>query len=198
MYGNLRKLSETCEKHVFPGSERVVLIVPGYVECSRRVCQIRRTGSMYTGNPTSAGQDILELVCVRDLSHIGTSYGRLVYLGGLRNPDTGKYEHYGATSSISGPTDLSRGLKRVHEQIFNEWISFPLERKKADIELYIESIPQVDRNELIDAWLRLRPYKNLVPASIQGPEREKHTSDFEAILGLLKNVYGVASPDPFA
>ncbi len=90
------------------------------------------------------------------------------------------------------------GLKRVHEQIFNEWVSFPLERKKTDIELYIESIPQVDRNELIDAWLRLTPYKNLVPASIQGPEREKHTSDFEAILGLLKNVYGVASPDPFA
>jgi hypothetical protein len=37
-----------------------------------------------------------------------------------------------------------------------------------------------------------------VPASIQGPEREKHTSDFEAILGLLRNVYGVASPNPDA
>lgn len=153
---------------------------------------------MYTGTGTSAGQDILELVCVRDLAHIETSYGRLVYLAGLRNPDTGKYEHYGATSSISGASGVSRGLKRVHEQIFNEWVSYPLERKKKDIEFYIESIAQVDRNELIDAWLRLTPYKNLVPASIQGPEREKHTSDFEAILGLLKNVYGVASPDPFA
>ena len=153
---------------------------------------------MHTGKGTSVSQDVLELVRVRDLSHIETSYGRLVYLAGLRNPDTGKYEHYGAISSISGAFEISRGLKRVHEEIFNEWVSFPLERKKTDIELYIESIPQVDRNELIDAWLRLRPYKNLVPASIQGPEREKHTSDFEAILGLLKNVYGVASPDPFA
>lgn len=130
----------------------------------------------------------------RDLSHIGTSYGRLVYLAGLRNPDTGRYEYYGSTGNSSG-SDANRGLKRHHETIFRQWVSYPLEKKKADIELYIATIDQVDKAELIDAWLRLTPYKNLVPASIQGPEREKHVSDFEAILGLLKNVYGVAYPD---
>ena len=153
---------------------------------------------MHMGKGATTVEAILELVRIRDLSHIETSYGRLVYLAGLRNPDTGRYEHYGAICTISDSLDTSRSLRRAHEQIFKQWISYPLERKKADIERYIESIPQVDRNELIDAWLRLTPYKNLVPASIQGPEREKHTSDFEAILGLLKNVYGVASPDPFA
>jgi len=137
-------------------------------------------------------------VCQRDLSHIETSYGQLVYLAGLRNPDTGRYEHFGAISSAAGGLDASRTLRRIHEQIFKEWIGFPLERKKADIELYIEGIEQLDHAELIDAWLRMTPYKNLVPASIQGPERERHTSDFEAILGLLKNVYGVASPNPDA
>jgi glucose-6-phosphate dehydrogenase assembly protein OpcA len=68
----------------------------------------------------------------------------------------------------------------------------------ADVEQYIQSIHDIDRAEMIDAWLRLTPYKNLVPASVQGPERRRHVSDFEAILGLLKNVYGVASPDPTA
>jgi hypothetical protein len=129
----------------------------------------------------------------RDLSHIGSSYGQLVYLAGLRNPDTGRYEYYGSTGSSSG-ADANRGLKRHHEAVFREWITYPLEKKKADIELYITAIDQVDKAELIDAWLRLTPYKNLVPASIQGPERQKHISDFEAILGLLKNVYGVAYP----
>ena len=129
----------------------------------------------------------------RDLSHIESSYGRLVYLAGLRNPDTGKYEHFG--SDIASRTEANKTLKRVHEDIFKQWVSYPLERKKADVEFYIAGIPQVDRTELVDAWLRLTPYKNLVPASIQGPERQKHISDFEAILGLLKNVYGVASPD---
>ncbi|MGA8027193.1 MAG: hypothetical protein WB992_08595 [Bryobacteraceae bacterium] len=127
------------------------------------------------------------------MSHIATSYGRLVYLAGLRNADTGRYEHYG----LSGYSDrdANRALKQVHEAIFKEWVTYPLERKKTDIEIYIAGIDGIDRAELIDAWLRLTPYKNLVPASIQGPERQKHISDFEAILGLLKNVYGVASPD---
>ena len=87
---------------------------------------------------------------------------------------------------------------RLHEEIFREWVTYTLERKKADIELYIAGIESVDAAALVDAWLRLTPYKNLVPAAIQGPERQKHISDFEAILGLLKNVYGVASPDPNA
>ncbi len=135
-------------------------------------------------------------VWARDLSHIATSYGRLVYLAGLRNSNTGLYEHYGADASVRA--DANKTLRRVHENIFKEWIGYSLERKKADIEIYIAGIDQVDRAELIDAWLRLTPYKNLVPAAIQGPERRRHVSDFEAILGLLKNVYGVASPDPDA
>lgn len=152
---------------------------------------------MLSARVSIGDEGISDDLWVRDLSHIDTSYGRLVYLAGLRNPDTGRYEHYGATGNASGG-DANRALRRRHEAIFTEWVSYPLERKKADIELYIASIDQVDRAELIDAWLRLTPYKNLVPASIQGPERQKHISDFEAILGLLKNVYGVASPDPTA
>ncbi|MBV9611865.1 MAG: hypothetical protein JO091_05305 [Acidobacteriaceae bacterium] len=128
-----------------------------------------------------------------DLRHIQSSYGRLVYLAGLRNPDTGRYEHYGADASSR--TQANSALKRFHEESFKEWVSYSLERKKADIEFYIAGIDQAGCAELIDAWLRLTPYKNLVPASVRGPEREKHISDFEAILGLLKNVYGVASPD---
>jgi hypothetical protein len=141
-------------------------------------------------------QEPSDEIWVRDLSHIPTFYGRLVYLAGLRNPDTGQYEYYG--SHLTSHGQLHRRLKRIHESIFKDWVSYPLERKKADVEVYIAGIDQVDRSELIDAWLRLTPYKNLVPASIQGPERRKHVSDFEAILGLLKNVYGVASPDPSA
>lgn len=140
--------------------------------------------------------DVADQLWLRDLSRIGTSYGRLVYLAGLRDPNTGRYEHYG-----SGPADMgiaNRSLKRLHEVIFTEWVGYPLEKKMADIERYISAINDLNRSELIDAWLRLTPYKNLVPASIQGPERRKHISDFEAILGLLKNVYGVASPDPTA
>jgi hypothetical protein len=134
---------------------------------------------------------------VSELTQIETFYGCLVYLAGLRNPDNGRYEHY-AASTNSNNLVANETLRQIHEQIFKEWVSLPLERKKSDIERYINGIDQVDRSELIDAWLRLTPYKNLVPGAIQGPERQKHISDFEAILGLLRNVYGVAAPDPNA
>jgi hypothetical protein len=150
---------------------------------------------MLRGRANTTETDGTEALWIRDLSQIGTSYGRLVYLAGLRNPDTGRYEHYGSTAGSPSNLIASRTLKRIHETIFKEWVSYPLERKKTDVEAYIASIDQVDQAELIDAWLRLTPYKNLVPASIQGPERQRHVSDFEAILGLLRNVYGVASPD---
>ncbi|HWF47049.1 MAG TPA: hypothetical protein VG168_08595 [Bryobacteraceae bacterium] len=142
-------------------------------------------------------QEALDALWLSNLSHIKTFYGRLVYLAGLRNPDTGRYEHYGLTlNSTAG--SAHRAFRRIHETIFREWVRISLEQKKADVEAYIAGIDQVNVTELIDAWLRLTPYKNLVPASIQGPERHQHISDFEAILGLLKNLYGVASPDPNA
>lgn len=127
---------------------------------------------------------------------IPSSYGQLVYLAALRNPDTGRYEYFG-TDESSGAS-VHQVLRKRHEAIFRGWINLSLEKKMADVQLYIASINRVDRAEILDAWLRLTPYKNLVPAAIQGPERQMHISDFEAILGLLKNVYGVASPDPCA
>lgn len=130
----------------------------------------------------------------RTLAHIPSSYGKLVYLASLRNPDTGRYEHFGLAQHPNN-ADANRALRRSHESIFQTWVNCSLEQKKTDLELYISTIEQVEKEELLDAWLRLTPYKNLVPAAIQGPERQKHISDFEAILGLLKNVYGVASPD---
>ena len=149
---------------------------------------------MFVDSNHSTSSEGSESLWIRDLTLIESSYGRLVYISGLRNPDTGRYEHFGFHSS---PSNLvaSRTLKKIHETIFREWVTYSLEKKKADIELYISGIVDLDRAELIDAWLRLTPYKNLVPASIPGPERSKHISDFEAILGLMKNVYGVASPD---
>ena len=151
---------------------------------------------MRNARPSRQDRDVTEDLWLRDVARIPTAYGRLVYLSALRDPNTGRYEHYGI-----GPGQMAvanRSLKRIHELIFTEWVGLTLERKMADLEQYISGLPDQDRGEIVDAWLRLTPYKNLVPASIQGPERRRHESDFEAMLGLLKNVYGVASPDPTA
>jgi hypothetical protein len=156
---------------------------------------MKTTIVMLSGRNNATETDGSDALWIRDLAQIETLYGRLVYLAALRNPDNGRYEHFGSSPGTSSSLVASRNLKRIHEAVFRDWIGLPLERKKADIELYMASVDQGERCLLVDAWLRLTPYKNLVPASVQGPERQRHISDFEAILGLFKNVYGVASPD---
>jgi hypothetical protein len=139
------------------------------------------------------GHEVIGETWGRELAEIETAYGRLVYLASLRDSNTGRYEHY--ATEPGSRSRVHTYLLRLHESIFREWVNFTLERKKAEIELYIRGLDSIDPSELVDAWLRLTPYKNLVPAAVRGPDREKHISDFEAILGLLRNVYGVASPD---
>ena len=151
---------------------------------------------MVSRKPTFPIPDILRDLWARELSYIQTYYGRMVFLAGLRNPDSGRYEYYGCPDHTS-LTSVSQALQRVHEEIFREWVSCPLERKKEDIETYVNGL-EIDPALLVDAWIRLAPYKNLVPGAIQGPERQRHISDIEAILGLLKNVYGVSSQNPDA
>lgn len=146
---------------------------------------------MLPGTPAIASARSSDPAWLRELSLIESSYARLVYLAGLLDLNTGQYEH----SSSQGPThETSQNLRRWHEGAFREWVGYSLERKMADVQLYIKGL-NVDPVQLVDAWLRLTPYKNLVPAAIQGPERRKHISDFEAILGLLRNVYGVGLPE---
>src|SRR5947209_2644015 len=148
---------------------------------------------MWTPGQLVSDREVLDDTWRRELGEIETTYGRLVYLASLRDCNSGRYEHYAADPSSR--RRVHAHCMRVHEAIFREWVNFTLERKKADIDVYIRGLDSVDPSELIDAWLRLTPYKNLVPAAVRGPDREMHISDFEAILGLLRNVYGVASPD---
>ena len=148
---------------------------------------------MLKGSSTVLARNAVDS-CMRELALIDSAYGRLVYLAGLIDPNTGYYQHYD-----SNACEISREshevLQRRHQEVFRDWIVLSLERKMAEVERYVAGLGAVNREQLIDAWLRLTPYKNLVPASVQGPERHKHVSDFEAILGLFRNVSGVAEPD---
>lgn len=148
-----------------------------------------------TGSAFNSRTDDAAGLWADELQLIPTVYGRLVYMAGLLNPNTGQYEHYSYGAESAVRHEVSREIRSHHERLFSDWVVRSLERKMADVEAYIDGLDAIGPVELVDAWLRLTPYKYLVPASIQGPERERHISDFEAILGLLKNVYGVASPD---
>ena len=65
------------------------------------------------------------------------------------------------------------------------------------MDLYISALFE-DKRVVIETWIRLAPYRNLLPASVRGVERRLYIADFTALLELFKAAYGVAEPDPDA
>ena len=130
------------------------------------------------------------------VSQIPTVFGRLVYLASLRNPNNGSYEHHGL-ALVFGEDEANKALKSSHSAVFAEWLSFNLEQQKADLDLYISALFE-DKRVVIENWIRLTPYHNLLPASVRGVEKRLYLADFTALLELFKAAYGVAAPDPNA
>jgi len=146
-------------------------------------------------------QSSLERGAVSDLwrhtlCQIPSLFGRLVYLCSLRDQNTGRYEHFGL-AQLFNEADADHALRQSHLECFAEWLSCSLEQQKADLDLYLAGLDG-NRRMILETWIRVAPYRNLIPAAAREMERQLYLADLETILELLKNEYGVASPDPDA
>jgi hypothetical protein len=116
-----------------------------------------------------------------------------MYLSSLRGPNTGSYEHHGL-ALLFGEEEADQALRKSHEDAFAEWLNLPLEQQRADLDLYLSGLTGV-RRTIIDTWLRVMPYRNVVPAAVRRSERKLFLSDFEALLHGFKHEFGVSDPD---
>ncbi len=130
------------------------------------------------------------------LSQIPSTFGRLVYLSSLRNPNSARYRHDGL-AQIFGEDEANRALRKSHNQAFAEWLAFNIEQQKADVDLYLSALFE-QKVAVLRAWINLTPYRSLIPNSAKTIERRLYLADFQAILGLLKNEYAVDDLDPGA
>lgn len=130
------------------------------------------------------------------LSQIPSVFGRLVYLASLRNANNGRYEHHGL-ALVCGDDDSNHALAKSHAQVFAEWLALNVEQQKTDLDLYISGLAE-DKGTVVETWVRLAPYRNLIPATVRGVERRLYISDLTALMELLRNAYAVAAPDPDA
>ena len=121
----------------------------------------------------------------RTLAQVPTTFGRIAYLASLRDADTGRYEHFGL-AQVYSEEEANRALDQSHWRAFSEWLNFPLDRQKQDLEEYLGSLGK-DRRRVLDTWARLAPYRNLLPASASDAEQELFVSDLELILDLLRS-----------
>lgn len=148
------------------------------------------TGNNSSGLLRAAATDLW----LRTLAQIPSLFGRLVYLTSLRNGNTGRYEHHGFAQEF-GEEQAHAAMLESHERTFADWLRSPLEEQKADLDLYLSALTP-DRAAIVDAWLHLGPYRNLVPNSSRGSERDLFAIDFEALLELLRAEYHLRRRDP--
>jgi len=127
------------------------------------------------------------------LSQIPSVFGRLVYLASLRNVNSGQYEHHGL-ALLFGEEEANKALKKSHSQVFAEWLRFNVEQQKADLDLYLSGLLE-DKRTIVETWLKLAPYRNLIPGTVRGVERRLYISDLTALMELLRNVYGIGDSD---
>jgi hypothetical protein len=127
------------------------------------------------------------------LSQIPSVFGRLIYLSSLRSLNSGVYEHHGL-SLVFGPRAANEALKRSHQDVFAEWLMFDLPRQKSDLDLYLAGTVD-QKGPAIDTWLRLHPYRNVVPAAARSADQQLFMVDFKAVLEVLRCEYDVAVPD---
>ncbi len=111
----------------------------------------------------------------RTLSQIPTTFGKVAHLASLRNENSGQYEHFGLAQLYSDE-EADRVLGLSHHQVFREWLNFPLEKQRQDLENYLESLGG-KRRKVLETWLTLTPYKNLLPVGAVEAERLLYISD---------------------
>lgn len=121
----------------------------------------------------------------RTLAQIPSVFGRLDYLARLRDPNSGVYQHHGL-AQIFGAEEADQALRESHETCFQEWLKMSLEYQRTDLALFFSGL-LVERHTLIETWLRLAHYRNLMPATAGEPERALFLGDIEALLQGLKN-----------
>jgi hypothetical protein len=130
------------------------------------------------------------------LSQIHSVYGRLVFLSSLRDSNSGHYIHHGL-AQLFGDSEADKALRTTHEEAFRDWLNYSLEQQKADLDLYLSGLRQ-NRKAVVETWLRLLPYRHVLPGSARDVEKVVFLSDFNALLTLMKNSFGADGPDPNA
>ncbi len=139
---------------------------------------------------------VLEDLRRRTLSVIPSDMGKLVYLSSLRDPNSGRYNHYGL-ESVYSPEQSDRALRYTHLELFYAWLQKPLAEQKEDLEHYFRTV-EGELGTILDNWQDLEPFRAYIPALADGASRQLFLDDMGIILDLLSSELFPPAPPPTA
>ena len=86
----------------------------------------------------------------RTLGVLKGHFSRLVYLGSLRDYNTGRYHHYGL-ESLHPPEAVDQALRQCHNRVFEGLVGLSLREQTEDLLDFFESL-KTDKTRLVEAW----------------------------------------------
>ena len=108
-------------------------------------------------------------------------FARLVFLSGLRDPNTGEYSHYGLEMPLGREAALV--IRRSHEDAFLLWLTLTLEERSHDFRQFIAS-SQDYRRQALAQWSDPDRYSLLIPEYAAEHERAHFLAEMYFITAL--------------
>jgi hypothetical protein len=118
----------------------------------------------------------------RTLSRVGGDLARLIYLASTRDYNTGQYRHDGLAARFR--LDIAcQALELAHRQVFYRIAAVPLEQLVAEVEQYV-SASQQGREEILQVWQKLEPYRVALPVNINVALAQLFVSNIKLALAI--------------
>ena len=110
-------------------------------------------------------------------------FSRLWIIAKLRSPTTGVYSH--PLSDEFGPLVVDAALRRMHRDVFADWLSLRLQEQERDLRLWLASLgrPREDSHRLLEDVAD--ELKSLIPPDHLETEATLFCDDFRVALWLV-------------
>jgi hypothetical protein len=126
---------------------------------------------------------VIEDFTGRSLAAIPNDYGRLLYMGSLRDPLSGCYRHDGL-ETLYGPDSVQSALAHCHEELFVRVLETPLEQQEWDLRFSLSGL-QGGIGAALERWKARADYDELLPEGLPTYLSDLFVSNFRALLEIL-------------
>src|SRR5512139_2305880 len=89
------------------------------------------------------------------VERIPSTFGRLAFLAGLKNCESGRYTHY-RLKSVLDDQETDRIIRTAHLRVFAEWLSYTLAQQQTDLNVFLAGV-EGHRRQILAACAVLAP-----------------------------------------
>jgi len=126
---------------------------------------------------------VIEDFTSRTLAAIPSDFGRLLYVGSLRDAPSGRYVHEGL-EAIYPEGAVLEALAYCHKELFARILEMPLERQEWDLRACLAAM-ESEFWEIVARWRESEFYRVLVPSGVPCYLGDLFASDVRALLDIL-------------